>query len=784
MLNNWNSFDSINENLQRALRILRDNKVSETNKNFTKLREIFRRNTGYLGKFTEWLVVQKKSIESLEDLYKKIKAAKITKSIDTFKTPEEVIDYLIREESDIAVNQIITSIPSKTRKFLKGQGCRECDGDGEISCTSCEHGIIECDCRDEDCDECEGEGTTECEDCDGDGEIRCKKCDGEGYTDCKKCNGNGYTKCKKCDDEGQIKCKKCNGDGCIECDDEGYISCEECTDGEIKCEDCDDDGEIKCEDCKGSGSIDCKKCSSIGRIQCKECANKQCKKCEGEGSYKCKDCKGKGNYDCEECKDGTSEWKSFLGFLKLHVNKKDIICDFLSKKGGRYGEDGETDEPLDDLKKDIEKLINMPSIESIKEGLPNEKNVKFIYDDDKILIIASNYEGLQKYGSSYWCITQDRYTFNDYVYEEGIKQQWIVFFKDKSPYIDDRSVMGVTVDIFRGEVSASHWEDDDAADNRFIEKMFDKINLDNISEAESIFNGRSKKKAIIIAPEKHRSEIEKDILNIVRQNRGYRNNVPIDDLLTSFAYIDEDDDMFNGSPSYIGKNLFNVIKSIMVDKKLIFVDQDDNFPSIVYDYDLKDLISYNKNWNDDDISNILRDKDTIKSLEYVEWFISNGYDISKYLKGRVPEVLKKIDIEKIIINNVEGIDTWSLMIQSLTPRQVNNVYNKILKGDKKSILVNSEIRNDSFLKGAISWIVDEDNIEKYKKDILDLINYPDNNHKLSFTNINLILDNIDDDDIERACVYRLLHPKISKKYDFEMKRRVMENLVYWDKFNF
>lgn len=466
---NWNSFEPVNENLQKALKILRDNKVSEDNKNFLKLREILRRNTGYLGKFTEWMIVQKKSIESLEELYKKIKEARIKKSIDSFKTPEEVIDYLIREDSSIAVNQIITSIPSKTRNYLKSDGCDSCGGDGVIICEECDGGELECDCRDEGCEECDGDGAVMCEKCDGNGEFECDECDGHN------------PRCESCEGSGGVECKNCRGKGCDECYDEGEVDCEKCNaNGYINCKKCGGDGYRKCEECNGEGNKSCIKCAS-----------KECKKCGGDGFYKCKVCNGKVKYECEDCKNGTYEWRSFLDFLKLHANKKDLICDFLSKKGGRYGEDGDyydDDEgPLHSLRKDIEKLINLPSIETIKKNLPNESDVRFIYDDDKVLVIASNYEGLQKYGSSYWCITQNRNTFGDYVYEYGLKQQWIIFMKEKSPYVDDRSVMGVTIDILSGDVSAAHWEDDHPAESSIAEKIFSKVDLSKVIEAESIF---------------------------------------------------------------------------------------------------------------------------------------------------------------------------------------------------------------------------------------------------------------------------------------------------------
>ena len=756
MLRRWNDYEQINENLQKALRILRDNKVSEDNKNFLKLRQILRRNTGYLGKFTEWLIVQKKSIESLEDLYKKIKEAKIKKPIDDFNKPEDVIDYIIREDSSTAVNQMINSIPSKTRNSLKSDNCDDCGGDGELGCQECDgDGEIECDCRDEDCEECGGDGKIKCEKCDGDGEIECKECKGE-----------GEIKCEECDGEGGLDCKKCDGKGCDDCDGQGDIDCKKC----------DGHGYKKCLKCQ-HGYFICKECDGKGEKSCSSCGDKKCKRCGGEGFYKCKECKGNGKIKCKKCKDGTPEWRSFLEFLKLHTNKKDLICDFLSKKGGRYGDEGDynyDEGPLYTLRKDIEKLINMPSIETIKKNLPKEENVKFIYDDDEILVIASNYDGLQKYGSSYWCITQDSYTFKEYVYEYGINQQWIIFMKNKSPYVDDKSVMGVTIDILKGSVSASHWEDDSTAPKTFVEKIFHKIDLDNIIKAEPIFS-RSNELAIFILPEKNKDEI-KDLIDEANWSNDNKKTVSLETILS----LGDEYDLFS-SVNRITTKFFDVVKSILKENDMMFKD-DDYFDTMIYDFDLKDYIIFNKGWNSSDINYIINSKEKEKALSYVGWFIANGYDITRYFKGAVPELLKKLDVEKIIVNNITSIDNWSSMIQSLTPRQVNSVYKKILKGDKKPIIVNS-LKGDSFIKSVVKWIVEEDNVSEYKKDILDLINYPDRNYQLNKSVIDYILDNIEDDDIETACVYRMIHPRISKKYNFEMKRKpTLENLISWDKF--
>ena len=223
MISNWNDYEVINETLQKARSILTKLNIPEDNAKFQELRLMLSKNIGYLGKFTQWLFVDKHPIENLESLYLKVKGTKLPQSIDKYNTPEEVIDSIVRGSAETALNQMIQSIPSRTREFLKkaGDGCDTCYNNGVIECNDCEDGYIEC-------KKCDGEGSTECTNCEGSGNVDCKKCKGEG--------------CKDCNEDGYITCKKCGGDGGFECKD--------CEDGSIKCKKCDEDGQIECKDCK------------------------------------------------------------------------------------------------------------------------------------------------------------------------------------------------------------------------------------------------------------------------------------------------------------------------------------------------------------------------------------------------------------------------------------------------------------------------------------------------------------------------------------------------------
>ena len=62
----------INENINKARRVLRETNKLETDKDFIELRELLRNNAGYLGKFTEWHFVDKIPLDRLKNLYNTI----------------------------------------------------------------------------------------------------------------------------------------------------------------------------------------------------------------------------------------------------------------------------------------------------------------------------------------------------------------------------------------------------------------------------------------------------------------------------------------------------------------------------------------------------------------------------------------------------------------------------------------------------------------------------------------------------------------------------------------
>ena len=81
MISNWNDYEVINETLQKARSILTKLNIPEDNAKFQELRLMLSKNIGYLGKFTQWLFVDKHPIENLESLYLKVKGTKLPQSI-------------------------------------------------------------------------------------------------------------------------------------------------------------------------------------------------------------------------------------------------------------------------------------------------------------------------------------------------------------------------------------------------------------------------------------------------------------------------------------------------------------------------------------------------------------------------------------------------------------------------------------------------------------------------------------------------------------------------------
>ena len=740
----------INENLQRARAILRRNEISEQNEDFQKLRTLLATHPGYLGKFTEWLIVNKITYDRLEDLYDQIKDTRLSRPIDDFKTPEEIIDTIVRTTADTAVNQMIHAIPSKAREFLRNsEYCENCDNEREVDCDYC----------------------------DGDGSRTCSKCDGDESVDCPDCKGDGAVECTDCKGHGDKSCKKCKGKGTYYKKD---------------CPDCDGDGTTECKTCESDGEVECKRCEGDAVIECD--------KCKGEGGFDCTYCKATGKVKCEECSKESNEWKEFLRFLSLQATHKDIIIDFFSKKGGRYSNDDgdwdyEDESPLDELTQTITKLINIPSIDSIIEKLPEEVDVKLIHNDDTVLIIASNYEGLQKFGSSYWCIHQDEYTFNDYVYPgygDSVCEQWIMYIKGKTPLVDEKSVMGITYDIKNKVVRNAHWEDDDECE-RDAKNYLRGIKLDGNLVLRALDLYDHDENLMFQYPEAFSDKIEvmfsetKEAIEQITKfkegligKRGRKPSVPdtikekLYKVMDSIAdYIMEDDGDWTNKHT---KLFTKLIKKY--DIKLPVRNEDDLTAVIISKlYPYVDFIWSHEGCTEN-IFELLSDNgvEDKESIPIIKWMVANGYDLKPYLSSHYAEDyvmplyrMNLVSLDALIGSDVD-LEDMDEPTKLLISKSVLEDLDKYIKSHRNLFqLLNITIKvlstNTTLLAAYKQKLIDKINLGILRKDVVETI-----------------LEGIDDDDVEMACARQLLHRKILTKYDVEMKKKMLEKLVSYKDF--
>ncbi len=697
MINKWNEYSILNENIAKAKSILKSLNLNEDDQQFLKLKELLIKHPGYIGKFTEWLFKDKVTLEQLFNLYRRIVNTKLTKAIDQYKSPEEVIDSIIRIDADTAVNQMINSIPSRTREYLKSTDCNYCDGDKIMNC-----------------EPCDGDGKIDCEKCDGQGEIECTVCDGQCSVECKPCKGD---ECDKCDGYEEVVCKSCKG--------EGYS---------------------KCKDCQGKSTIECKACKSSGTTKCTHCV------------------------------DESIEWIEFKKFLALQKDNKDIIIDLFSKKGGRYGDEyEEQSEVLDRIKSDITRLIDCASIDDIKtdaikkvveveiEKYDSRKgeyvitktklpSIGLVYDDDKLLIVAVNYNGIKKYGSSYWCITEDEDTFNDYVYGyDTLNVQLITYVKGKVPFVDDRSVIGITYDLKTSSVSAAHWEDDSDARSDAT-KMLRHINIDK----QTLFNvlgiydyEQEQLDGLIIAfPTLFKDKIEEIVkLNIKETSKKRKSNDKLYAINNLILHSEGDTDDL--------KPLIEVLKEIL-DK------YDFKFPSDdieILELGLTSYVAFNDKWHKKDFSDLFKSFKGKERDDLFKLLKDNGYDFKKF--GNIDNIL-----EHFIKNEVLPLSEIYKLVKKWDLRHLDSdtsckLYNWVLDNDFAFILTKADIS-----KIFIKYIVVNEYLEKYKDKIIDALK-----KNLFKKEINdYIIDEIDDDEIDILAARNLISKRLQGKYQIDFKR--------------
>jgi len=109
------------ENLEKAKKLLAEHNIPLTDSRYLKLKELLSKNLGYMGPFTKWYIIDHEEWDKIEDTFKLLKNTKIDKSIDDFDELEKLYDYLQNFEINKKVNQILSALPSHTRKHVNDE---------------------------------------------------------------------------------------------------------------------------------------------------------------------------------------------------------------------------------------------------------------------------------------------------------------------------------------------------------------------------------------------------------------------------------------------------------------------------------------------------------------------------------------------------------------------------------------------------------------------------------------------------------------------------------------
>jgi ankyrin repeat protein len=105
------------ENVYYAKKILKSLDIPQDSPEYIKLKSMLGKHQGYLGKFTEWMFKDEFPFEQLQSVFNELQTVKLDKPITEFKSPEEVYDYLTSLKINTKVNQVINSLPSRTRRL-------------------------------------------------------------------------------------------------------------------------------------------------------------------------------------------------------------------------------------------------------------------------------------------------------------------------------------------------------------------------------------------------------------------------------------------------------------------------------------------------------------------------------------------------------------------------------------------------------------------------------------------------------------------------------------------
>ena len=81
-----------------------------------KIKKMLQKHMGYFPKMAEWVFTDKSTITELRNIMDLLGNVKISKPITSFNSSEELYDHLTEVQNKRKLNQIVKSIPSKSRK--------------------------------------------------------------------------------------------------------------------------------------------------------------------------------------------------------------------------------------------------------------------------------------------------------------------------------------------------------------------------------------------------------------------------------------------------------------------------------------------------------------------------------------------------------------------------------------------------------------------------------------------------------------------------------------------
>ena len=114
---------NIFENVNYAKKYLKLNNININDEKYIELKNLLKKNLGYLGIWTEWMFDNDININDMKRLYNYYKDPKFkdfTKDLDLnqYENIEQIYDHLTKQYQDRQVEQIVKALPSKTRSIV------------------------------------------------------------------------------------------------------------------------------------------------------------------------------------------------------------------------------------------------------------------------------------------------------------------------------------------------------------------------------------------------------------------------------------------------------------------------------------------------------------------------------------------------------------------------------------------------------------------------------------------------------------------------------------------